>query len=123
MILGTLEEYCSITDVVVASDGGEATEIVRSEMVRQSPPKLILLDLKLPKRSGHEVLQTIRSLDYLANVPVVILTSSRQTGDLERAYALGANSYLCKPLEFDDFVKVVRQVGLYWIELNEQPLT
>jgi CheY-like chemotaxis protein len=84
-------------------------------------PALILLDLKLPRRSGLEVLQWLRDQDLLRRIPAVVLTSSSQSRDVNRAYDLGANSYLVKPVEFDDLKEMLAKVNVYWIDLNVKP--
>ena len=84
-------------------------------------PALVLLDLKLPRRSGLEVLQWLRSTSPLRRLPVVVLTSSSQSQDVNRAYEFGANSYLVKPVEFDDLKEMVDKVHIYWIQLNTKP--
>ena len=84
-------------------------------------PVLMLLDLKLPRMSGLELLEWMREQPLLRTLPVVILTSSRESRDLERAYALGANSYLVKPVAFEALLELVRAIGLYWLMLNEAP--
>lgn len=84
-------------------------------------PTIILLDLKLPRRSGHEVLAWLRAQPSLPKIPVVVLTSSAETADVKRAYDLGANSYLVKPVEFDGLIEMVRNLGVYWLVMNELP--
>ena len=84
-------------------------------------PALVLLDLNLPLLDGREVLQAIRAEDATRRLPVVVLTTSAEPFDVEQAYALGANSYIQKPVEFDRFVEVVRQVGRYWLAINLPP--
>lgn len=112
--------------IVIASDGVEALDLL-FEAGEDGPisdfrlPELILLDLKLPKIGGIDVLQRIRANRRTALVPVVVLTSSRQDQDLVASYRLGANSYIRKPVDFDKFVEAVRQLGLYWLVLNEAP--
>lgn len=84
-------------------------------------PTIILLDLKLPRRSGHEVLAWLRAEASLPRIPVVVLTSSAETADVKRAYDLGANSYLVKPVAFDGLIEMVRNLGVYWLVMNELP--
>lgn len=85
-------------------------------------PKLILLDLKMPKVDGLEVLKVIKSDELTKKIPVVVLTSSKENPDIETAYALGANSYIVKPVEFDGFAKAVSELGMYWLLQNQSPL-
>lgn len=112
--------------VVVARDGVEALEyLLATEMSepRESnvKPVLILLDLKLPKIDGIEVLRRIRADVRTQFIPVVVLTSSKEEQDLVNSYSLGCNSYIRKPVDFGQFVDAVRQLGLYWLVLNEPP--
>ena len=112
--------------LTVVSDGAEALDYLfaRGKHADRDPaslPSLVLLDLNLPKLDGREVLQAIRADDTTRRLPVVILTTSSEPSDVERAYALGANSYIQKPVEFDRFVEVVRQVGRYWLAINLPP--
>jgi two-component system response regulator len=109
-------------DVVVLGDGVEACEFLfEGGAHERGMPQLILLDLKLPKISGLEVLQRIRGTPATQLLPTVILTSSKQEEDLVQGYRLGVNSYVRKPVDFNEFVEAVRQVGLYWLVLNEPP--
>jgi two-component system response regulator len=111
-----------INEVVVLRDGAEACEFLfDSSRAGRSLPQVILLDLKLPKISGLEVLEKIRANAGTALIPTVILTSSKQEEDLLEGYRLGVNSYVRKPVDFNEFVEAVRQVGLYWLVLNEAP--
>ena len=88
---------------------------------RSPLPVLLLLDLKLPRMSGLEVLQWLRQQPSLKRLPVVVLTASRETDDINRAYDLGANSYLIKPVHFEDLMDMVKTINLYWVLLNEKP--
>jgi len=113
-------------EVVVARDGEEALEWLfatgrHADRDHRQQPALVLLDLKLPKIDGLEVLRRIRARVETRLVPVVILTSSREEQDRLRGYLNGANSYIRKPIDFAHFVEAVRQVGLYWLVLNEPP--
>lgn len=110
--------------IVVARDGEEALDILfqrRKDIARQPRPDLILLDLKLPKVDGLEVLKEVKSHPKTRVIPVVILTASKEEKDLVESYRLGVNSYIRKPVDFENFVEVVMQLGLYWLLLNERP--
>jgi two-component system response regulator len=102
----------------VCRDGAEALDYIATA---SAVPKVILLDLKLPKVDGLEVLRKLKSDERTRSIPVVVLTSSREEPDIERAYALGANSYIVKPVDFDAFARAVSDVGLYWLLLNHPP--
>lgn len=109
-------------EVVVARDGAEALACLFGESGRPGVvPALVLLDLKLPKIDGLEVLRRLRSDDRTKLLPVVVLTSSKEEQDIVSSYSLGANSYIRKPVDFEQFVMSVRQLGLYWLVLNESP--
>lgn len=113
--------------IAVARDGAEALDFLFGRgphAGRQSNyrPKVVLLDLKLPKVDGLEVLAAIRNDERTRTLPVVVLTSSREEPDIQRCYALGVNSYIVKPVNFDAFVKAVSDAGLYWLLLNQPPL-
>lgn len=114
-------------EIVVVNDGAAALghllvgEEVANEHSPHPLPALVLLDLSLPKVGGLEVLRQLRSHDRTRSVPTVILTSSLQEDDVARAYSLGANSYVRKPIDFNDFVGVVEQLQMYWLVLNEPP--
>ena len=105
--------------MTVARDGEEAINI----LFGQNPlrPQVILLDLKLPKVEGLEVLRRIRAGDSTCTIPVVVLTSSDEERDLVRSYQLGVNSYIRKPVNFSEFAEATRQLGMYWLVLNECP--
>jgi len=107
-----------LNEVVVAEDGARALEILLGGG-EATLPQIILLDLKLPKVEGLEVLEKIRADSRTRLLPVIILTSSREDVDLVRGYTLGANSYIRKPVDFEQFQEAVRQLGLYWLVLNE----
>ena len=105
--------------VKVAIDGQQALERLFDE--NEELPALVLLDLKLPKASGFEVLQRLRADPVRKRVPVVILTSSTEESDLIQSYALGANSFIRKPVDFEQFSAAIRELGQYWLLLNEAP--
>ncbi|OLC38176.1 MAG: two-component system response regulator [Candidatus Rokubacteria bacterium 13_1_40CM_4_69_5] len=112
--------------VFVARDGAEALDFFfgdGSHPLRDIGvvPKVVLLDLKLPKVDGLEVLRRLRADDRTRSIPVVILTASREEPDIAAAYRLGANSYIVKPVDFEAFARAVSEVGLYWLLLNEPP--
>jgi two-component system response regulator len=111
-------------EMVIVNDGEAALNYLfgTSEDGPQPLPVMVLLDIKLPKVDGLEVLQRIRADERTALLPVVILTSSKEQDDLVRSYRLGVNSYIRKPVDFNRFVEVVQQLGLYWLVLNESPL-
>ncbi|MBK8173416.1 MAG: response regulator [Sandaracinaceae bacterium] len=110
--------------VVVARDGAEALDYLfarGAHAARERLPQLVLLDLKLPKIDGLDVLKALRADERTRLLPVVILTSSLEEQDLIRGYSFGANSYVRKPVDFAEFVESVRQLGMYWLVLNEIP--
>jgi two-component system response regulator len=112
--------------LLVAEDGQAGLDLIFCQAEHASRdlaqlPTLILLDLKLPKVDGHEVLRQIRANERTRRIPVVILTSSKEEEDIARAYDLGANSYIRKPVDFGQFVDAVAHLGLYWLVLNEPP--
>src|ERR1700733_10610613 len=108
-------------------DGAEALDFLYRRGVYTSRsgkenPKLLLLDLKMPKMSGLEVLEIIKNDSDLKSIPVVVLTSSREDPDIHKSYALGANSYITKPVESDNFFNVIKEIGLYWMVLSQLPV-
>ena len=113
-------------DIIVARDGQQALDYLFAEgdhSVRDisQQPQIILLDLNLPKISGLDVLRRIRQHEHTRYIPTIILTSSSMEMDMIESYDLGANSYLCKPIDFDSFSEVIKQIGLYWLILNRIP--
>lgn len=111
-------------EVNVARDGVEALDFLFGRGAYQGrdltqQPSLILLDLKLPKMDGLEVLKALRANEHTRLIPVVVMTTSKEEDDLVRSYSYGANSYIRKPVDFNQFIDAVRQVGLYWLVLNE----
>jgi len=125
LTLIALEEARLANEVVILRDGAEAIEYLsfggQWKDRERGNPAVILLDIKLPKLSGLEVLQWIRTQPDLRNVPVVVLTSSSQEPDVLRSYELGVNAYVIKPVRFEEFVKAVQQLGGFWAVLNEPP--
>jgi CheY-like chemotaxis protein len=122
----TLKKHNLANSIVHMRDGAEALEFLFAEgkFASRDPnslPQVVLLDLKMPKVDGIQVLKAMKSDDRTRFIPVVVLTSSREDRDLEECYRLGANSYIVKPVEFQAFVEVVKNLGLYWLLLN-QPL-
>jgi two-component system response regulator len=119
LTLRALRRHNIANDVRVARDGQEALDCL---LAPGAPlPQVVLLDLKLPKIDGLEVLRRIRADERARRVPVVVLTSSREEQDVVASYDLGANSYVRKPVDFERFVEAARQLGLYWLVLNEAP--
>ncbi|MHA1212363.1 MAG: response regulator [Candidatus Heimdallarchaeota archaeon] len=115
-----------LNELVVVSDGQEAIDYLFCEGKYKKRdlslmPELILLDLKMPKLDGLEVLKRIRADDRTRHLPVVILTTSKEENDMIKSYCLGANSYITKPVDFNQFVEAVKQLGLYWLVLNQRP--
>ncbi len=117
-----------LNEMIVARDGVEALDYLfgtgaYADRDMSIMPTLILLDLRLPKLDGIDVLRRIRADERTKLIPVVILTTSKEQKDLIESYSLGANSYIRKPVDFDQFVQAVHQLGLYWVLLNEPPPT
>lgn len=126
LTLAALEENNLANEVVVVRDGAEALDyLFRRGMFKlraAGNPAVVLLDLKLPKVNGLEVLEQVKSHPDLRSVPVVMLTSSREEQDLVRSYDLGVNAYVVKPVDFGDFASALKELGLFWAVLNEPPL-
>jgi CheY-like chemotaxis protein len=125
LTLTALGDYNLANDVVVARDGQQALDyLYRKGEFSDRPfenPAVMLLDLKLPKVSGLEVLQQIKSDESLKMIPVVVLTSSHEEKDMMRSYRLGVNAYVVKPVDFHEFVNAVKELGIFWAVINEPP--
>ena len=124
LTLEALAEDMALNRIHVARDGEAALRFLLGpdgRSPRSVMPLVILLDIKLPKIDGLEVLEAIRNHPSTAQLPVVLLTSSAHESDIHRGYRLHANSYIVKPVQFDDFVRAVKDVGLYWRDLNRSP--
>ena len=125
MTISALSEHNLANKLFHVKDGEEALDFLFSEgkhanRAKDFKPKVILLDLKMPKVNGIEVLQRIRNSEETKTIPVVVLTSSKEDPDIKKCYALGVNSYVVKPVEFDQFHKAISQLGLYWMIVNQQ---
>lgn len=125
LTLAALEEHNLANDVVVVRDGAEALDFLysRGKFKARSGgnPAVVLLDIKMPKVDGLEVLRAIKSDDVLRTIPVVILTSSREERDLVESYKLGVNAYVVKPVNFNDFIDAVKTLGIFWGIINQPP--
>ena len=125
LTMTALEEYNLSNEVVVATDGEEALDYLyyRGKFQRRSGenPAVMLLDLKLPKIDGLEVLQRVKADANLKMIPVVVLTSSRQERDMLSSYTLGVNAYVVKPVDFHEFVNAIKELGVFWAIINEAP--
>ncbi len=126
LTLRALKQSNLVNEVVVARDGVEALDYLHGNETRRvrntaDMPEVVLLDLKLPKVDGIEVLQRMRAHKSTKLLPVVVLTSSGEERDIVNSYSFGANSYIRKPVDFTQFMEAVRQLGLYWLLLNEPP--
>jgi CheY-like chemotaxis protein len=126
LTLRALKKHNLANNVVVVKDGEEALDFVFARGAYthrdvENGPKIILLDLKLPKVDGLEVLKAIKSDARTKIIPVIVLTSSKEEKDIVNSYRLGVNSYIVKPVDFDKFIEAVTKLGLYWLLLNEPP--
>jgi CheY-like chemotaxis protein len=125
LTLTALEEYNLANAVVVTRDGQEALDYLyrRGQFHTRfdGNPAVMLLDLKLPKVDGLEVLKQVRSDEHLKMIPVVVLTSSHEEKDMMRSYKLGVNAYVVKPVDFHEFVNAVKELGVFWAVINEPP--
>jgi len=125
LTLTALDEYKLANEVVITGDGEEALDYLycrgRFAARTKENPAVILLDLKLPKVDGLEVLQQIKSDEKLRLIPVVVLTSSREERDMVSSYQLGVNGYVVKPVDFHEFVNAIKELGVFWAVINEPP--
>jgi CheY-like chemotaxis protein len=125
LTMTALEDYRLANEVVVARDGAEALDyLYRRDAFASRPngsPAVLLLDLKLPKVDGLEVLQQIKGDEKLRLIPVVVLTSSREERDMVASYRLGVNAYVVKPVDFHEFVNAIKELGIFWAIINEPP--
>jgi CheY-like chemotaxis protein len=125
LTLTALEDYKLANEVVVARDGEEALDYLycRGNFTTRTPdnPAVLLLDLKLPKVDGLEVLQQIKSDEKLRMIPVVVLTSSHEERDMVASYKLGVNAYVVKPVDFHEFINAVKELGIFWAVINQPP--
>jgi len=125
LTLSALSESRLANEVVVVRDGAEALDYLyrrgQYQQREEGNPVVVLLDLKMPKVDGLEVLRRVKQDDALRQIPVVMLTSSREENDLVESYRLGVNAYVVKPVEFNRFVQAVRELGVFWAVINEAP--
>jgi two-component system response regulator len=126
LTIRALKQYNIANHLVAVEDGAEALDLIfgRGKYAGRpitNVPRVVLLDLKLPKVDGLEVLRVLKQDERTRSIPVVIVTSSREDPDIQKAYALGANSYVVKPVDFDDFAEAVSKLGLYWLLVNQPP--
>ncbi|WP_310449713.1 response regulator [Sulfuritalea sp.] len=126
LTIRALKKSCLVNNLVWVKDGAEALDFLfatgaYAERDTAQQPRVVLLDLRLPRISGVEVLRRLKNDERTRTIPVVVLTSSKEDVDIEECYRLGVNSYITKPVAFDEFVKVVGELGLYWLLLNKIP--
>lgn len=125
LTLAALDEHKLANEVVVVNDGAEALDYLyrrgQYAMRQEGNPAVVLLDIKMPKVDGLEVLKTIKADPNLMSIPTVILTSSREERDLAKSYNQGVNAYVVKPVEFQEFIKAVSNLGVFWALINEPP--
>jgi two-component system response regulator len=124
LTLRALKKNNLANNILIARDGAEALDFFfcRGKFEKRSiknPPKVVLLDLKLPKVSGLEVLKIVKGDKRTSHIPIVVVTSSKQEPDMKEAYDLGVNSYVVKPVDFDQFINAMSSLGLYWLLVNE----
>jgi CheY-like chemotaxis protein len=125
LIIAALAKYNIANEVIIVEDGAEALDYLHRrgpyETRAEGNPVLVLLDIKMPKVDGLEVLREIRTNERLKMIPTAMLTSSRQEGDLLISYQLGVNAYVVKPVDFNEFAETVRELGVFWLMINEPP--
>lgn len=125
LILSALADYNLANDITVLRDGAEALDYLYRRgacaLRPEGNPVVIFLDLKMPRVDGVQVVRQLKSDEQMRSIPIVILTSSRESGDLEECYRLGANAYVVKPVRFKEFVEVIKGIGLFWALINEPP--
>src|SRR5215475_12475748 len=125
LVLKALEKYNIANEVIVVEDGAEALDYLYRrgdyEARAEGNPILVLLDIKMPRVDGLEVLREIKTDERLKMIPTAMLTSSRQEGDLLISYQLGVNAYIVKPVDFNEFAETVRELGVFWLMINEPP--
>jgi CheY-like chemotaxis protein len=125
LTLEALAEHNLANEVIVVNDGQEALDYLycRGKFTLRNPenPAVVLLDIKMPKVDGFEVLRTVKADDRMKKIPVVILTSSREESDLVESYNLGVNAYVVKPVDFQQFIDAVKKLGAFWAIINEPP--
>jgi len=127
LMLRSLKKNRLANNMVVLEDGEQALDFIfcrgkYTDRDLSESPKVMFLDLKLPKVGGLEVLKQMKSNEHTRKIPVIVVTSSKEDPDIAAAYNLGANSYVVKPINFDSFVEKMNQVGLYWLAVNEKPI-
>lgn len=125
LTIDALSEYNLANEIAIARDGVEALDYMYQRGIFASRPSgnpvVVMLDLKMPKLDGIQVLNQLKSDEHLRSVPVVILTSSRETRDLDECYKLGVNAYVVKPVRFAEFIEAVKGIGVFWALVNEPP--
>jgi two-component system response regulator len=127
LMLRSLKKNRLANNMVVLEDGEQALDFIfcrgkYTDRDLSESPKVMFLDLKLPKVGGLEVLKQMKSNEHTRKIPVIVVTSSKEDPDIAAAYNLGANSYVVKPIDFDSFVEKINQIGLYWLAINEKPI-
>ena len=127
LMLRSLKKNRLANNIVILEDGEQALDFIfcrgkYTDRDLSESPKVMFLDLKLPKVGGLEVLKQMKSNEHTRKIPVIVVTSSKEDPDIAAAYNLGANSYVVKPIDFDSFVEKINQIGLYWLAINEKPI-